>query len=104
MLLVLLLVLFMLLFQCSLHGISSLLQVIRSRYQPPSFKFSASITQRPDAPLFQIQTRDSPKFQLRYLEEDLIRLFSAGKPHIESPFSIRVLFKFKQSHSAVPAK
>ncbi len=46
-----------------------------------------------------IQTKDEPEFQLKHLEEDLVRLFNAGKPLIESPSSIRTLFKFKQSIS-----
>ncbi len=46
-----------------------------------------------------LQTKDEPGFKLKHLEEDLVRLFNAGKPLIESPSSVRTLFKFKQSIS-----
>ncbi len=66
---------------------SDFLQIIRSRYE----KSSDKITQGP--------SKDEPEFKLKHLEEDLVRLFNAGKPLIESPSSIRTLFKFKQSSS-----
>lgn len=76
---------------------SSLLQVIRSRYQPvamtspdvtgPSMSFSQAM----------LESKKLPEFQLLQLEEDLVRMFVAGKPLIESPSSMRILFKFKQS-------
>ena len=83
----------------SLHGVSNFLQIIRSRYEPPKFKSSDKITQGPSMSFAPIQTKDEPEFQLKHLEEDLVRLFNAGKPLIESPSSIRTLFKFKQSIS-----
>ena len=43
------------------------------------------------------ESKKLPEFQLLQLEEDLVRIFVAGKPLIESPSSIRILFKFKQS-------
>lgn len=81
----------------SLHGISSFLQIIRSRYEPPKFKSTDSITQGPNMSFTPLQTKNEPEFKLKHLEEDLVRLFSAGKPLIETPSSIRCLFKFKQS-------
>ncbi len=66
----------------SVHGVSSFLQIIRSRYESPKSS---------------VKTTDKPGFQLKHLEEDLVRQFIAGKPLIESPSSIRTLFKFKQS-------
>ncbi len=44
-------------------------------------------------------THAEPEFKLKHLEEDLVRLFNAGKPLIESPSSIRTLFRFKQSNN-----
>ncbi len=78
----------------SLHGVSSFLQIIRSRYEPPKFKSSDKIT-----PRVSFSPKDEPEFKLKHLEEDLVRLFNAGKSLIESPSSIRTLFKFKQSIS-----
>lgn len=57
---------------------NSLLQLIRSRYQPPS------------APTSQLP------FQLDRLEEDIVSTFIVGKPLIEASSQIRKVFKFKE--------
>ena len=81
-----------------LHGVSSFLQLVRSRYQPtipgerpavlpPSSSFVwASIRPRPEVSVF----------QLGQLEEDMVTAFITGKPLIKSPLLLRTLFRFKK--------
>ena len=77
---------------CRLHGINSLLQLIRSRYVTSLNDSGSPVAiHHPKEP--------TAKFQLAQLEQDIIAIFIAGKPHIhnESPSQLRTLFKFKSS-------
>lgn len=73
------------LFPCRLHGITSFLQLIRSRYQPISSSALVSLSWNSVHP-----------FHLEQLEEDLIVTFITGKSLIESPSLLRTVFKFKK--------
>ena len=77
---------------------SNLLQVIRSRSQSPAL-FSDNVSQGRRLSSW----TPKPNFQLHQLEEDILRIYVAGKPLIDSPLSIRIVFKFKQSQKPTDA-
>lgn len=80
------------------HGISDLLQLIRSRYQSP-----IELPQHSSIPSG-LETVKSPKFLLSLLLEDIVSSFFAGKPVIYTePSFLRMPFKFLQSSSGVMA-
>ena len=58
---------------CRIYGISSFLQLLLSRYLP-----------------------ESRTFQADKLEDDLLSTFIAGKPLIENPSLLRIVFQFKK--------
>lgn len=82
-----------------LHGISSFLQLMRSRYQPTSQNMSmmasCTLNSQSRSPTFLHQQLST--FQMEQLEEDFVLMFITGKPLIESPDGLRKVFKFKES-------
>ena len=56
----------------------------------------AVVTEGPSMSFTQSLHQNLPMFQLKQLEEDLVRLFVAGKPVIEEASALRSPFKFKK--------
>ena len=61
------------------HGISDYLQLVRSRYQPPS-----------------LMEGKGPSFDLPALQKDILVAHLAGRSIIMNPSTIRTVFKFKE--------
>lgn len=84
----------------SLHGIGDILQLVRSRYQLPSFDVPIeNVYTSPDL----LQAVKAPGFQFNLLQEDIVSCFIAGKPLIciEPSSVLRTPFKFRQPSSSV---
>lgn len=82
-------VIFVVFFFVSLHGIDQHVQLVRSRYHQPT-EADPSAAQR-------------CTFDLKKLQEDVIRIFLVGKPFIHDPSQhLRVQFRFKELQSPAP--
>ena len=87
----------------SLHGISDIVQLVRSRYQIPSFDVLIEPQQNVYTSPDLLQTVKAPGFQFNLLQEDIVSCFIAGKPLIciEPSSVLRTPFKFRQPSSTV---
>lgn len=79
-----------------LHGIGTLLQLMRSRYQPICH---ASLSADSTGSAYLVH--QSPVFQLEELEEDFVLTFIVGKPLIKRASLLRKVFKFKEKQTQV---